>query len=345
MAAAKKLKIGVVVNRSKPGAYDVLTQLTEFAVKHPNLTLLFEKRTGALIKQPGLGEQELARRSDLLLVAGGDGSLLDVVGAVYPTQVPILGVNIGSLGFLTAASESEVDTILPCLAANDLIYSARLALETTFHRTRQPHPRHPLRAQRRGHLPREHLLAHPGAGGGGRLSHHRVRLRRADHRHRDPARRPTSLASGGPILSPDAEGIVINPICPHTLTNRAVVVGIDQPIRVHLVPKRGVAAPAVQFDGRAGGSIRAHEWLEIRPGQGQGEPRLPAALQLLPRPAPEAQVERRQHLGDPGSAAGFDSAVAVDLRTTDSQAHTFRLLSVARRSTATVKPRRGPWAP
>ena len=47
---------------------------------------------------------------------------------------------------------------------------------------------------------------------------------------------------------------MINPICPHTLTNRAVVVGTDQPIRVHLVPKRGVAAPAVQFDGRAGGS-------------------------------------------------------------------------------------------
>jgi NAD+ kinase len=76
-----------------------------------------------------------------------------------------------------------------------------------------------------------------------------------------------SLAAGGPIMSPDADGIVINPICPHSLTNRAVVVGTDKPIRVHIVPKKGTTAPAVQFDGRAGGSIRAHEWLEIRPAK------------------------------------------------------------------------------
>jgi NAD+ kinase len=266
MAAAKKLKIGVVVNRSKPGACDVLNQLMEFAVKHPNLKLLFEKRTGALIRQPGFDEKELARQSDLLLVAGGDGSLLDVVGAVYPTQVPILGVNIGSLGFLTAASETEVDTILPCLAADDLLYSSRLALETTFHRLGD----------------RTHVI--PCALNDVVISRVnissliRVRVEVGDYLVTEYVcdgliiATPTgstaySLASGGPIMSPDANGIVINPICPHSLTNRALVVGIDQPIRVHIVPKRGVGAPAVQFDGRAGGSIRAHEWLEIKPAK------------------------------------------------------------------------------
>jgi len=266
MAAAKKLKVGIVVNRSKAGACEVLNQLIEFSVAHPNVKLLFEKRTGALIKQPGLSETDLARQVDLLLVAGGDGSLLDVVGAVYPTQVPILGVNIGSLGFLTAASESEVDTILPCLANNDLLYSPRLALETTFHRIGG----------------RSHVI--PCALNDVVISRVnissliRVRVEVGDYLVTEYVcdgliiATPTgstaySLASGGPIVSPDADGIIINPICPHALTNRAVVVGIDQPVRVHLVPKRGVAAPAVQFDGRAGGSIRAHEWLEIRPAK------------------------------------------------------------------------------
>jgi NAD+ kinase len=266
MAAAKKMKIGVIVNCSKPGARDVLNQVTEFAVAHPNLHLLFEKRTGALIRKPGMSEVELAKKSDLLLVAGGDGSLLDVVGQVYPTQVPILGVNIGSLGFLTAASESEVDTILPCLASNDLLLSPRVALETTFHRTGG----------------RSHVV--PCALNDVVISRVnissliRVRVEVGDYLITEyvcdgliiataTGSTAYSLASGGPILSPDADAIVINPICPHTLTNRAVVVGTDQPIRVRMVPKHGVAAPAVQFDGRPGGSIRPHEWLELRPAK------------------------------------------------------------------------------
>jgi NAD+ kinase len=260
------MKIGVVVNRSKPGALDVLNQLVEFAVGHPNLTLLFEKRTGSLIHRPGFTEVELAQKSDLLLVAGGDGSLLDVVGAVYPTQVPILGVNIGSLGFLTAASEKEVDTILPCLAGNDLLLSKRLALETTFHRLGGKSHVIPCALN-------DVVISRVNVS-----SLIRVRVEVGDFLITEyvcdgliiataTGSTAYSLASGGPILSPDAEGIVINPICPHTLTNRAVVVGTDQPIRVHIVPKKGVAAPAVQFDGRAGGSMRPHEWLEIRPAK------------------------------------------------------------------------------
>jgi NAD+ kinase len=266
MAAAKKMKVGVVVNRTKPGAREVLNQLVEFAVAHPNLKLLFEKRTGAMIKQPGMSEVELARHSDLLLVAGGDGSLLDVVGTVYPTQIPILGVNIGSLGFLTAASEAEVDAILPCLAANDLLLSPRLALETVFHCLGGKTHTVPCALN-------DIVISRANTS-----SLIRVRVEVGDYLVTEyvcdglivataTGSTAYSLASGGPILSPDADAIVLNPICPHTLTNRALVVGTDQPIRVRLVPKKGVSAPAVQFDGRPGGSLRPHEWMEMRPAK------------------------------------------------------------------------------
>ena len=131
--AVKPVTVGVIVNGSKPGAKDVLYQLTEFAQGHSNLRLLFEKRTGALIRRSGISEVELAKKSDILLVAGGDGSLIDVVDSVFPTQVPILGVNIGSLGFLTAVAETEVEKILPYMATRDLLLSPRLVLETVFH--------------------------------------------------------------------------------------------------------------------------------------------------------------------------------------------------------------------
>lgn len=266
MAAAKKVTVGVIVNGSKPGAKDVLYQLIEFAQGHPTLRLLFEKRTGALIRRGGLSAIELAKKSDLLLVAGGDGSLIDVVDSVFPTQVPILGVNIGSLGFLTAVAESEVEKILPFVVAGHLLLSPRLVLETAFHH-----------ANGKSHVVpcalNDIVIVRANAS---RLA--RIRVEVGDYLVTEYVcdglivSTPTgstaySLASGGPILSPDADSIVLTPICPHTLTNRALVVGTDQPIRVRLVPKKGVSAPAVQFDGRPGGSLRPHEWMEMRPAK------------------------------------------------------------------------------
>ena len=266
MVAAKIVNVGVVVNRSKPGARDVLNQLVEFSLGHPNLRLHFEKRTGVLIQRPGFSEAELAKKSDLLLVAGGDGSLLDVVEAVFPSQVPILGVNIGSLGFLTAVSETEVSTILPYLAENNLRLSPRLALETVFHHVNGKNHHVPCALN-------DVVITRSSTS---RLA--RIRVEVGDYLVTEYVcdglivATPTgstaySLAAGGPILSPDADSIVLTPICPHTLTNRALVVGTDQIIRIRVIPQTGVPAPAVQFDGRTGGNLRHHEWLEIKPAK------------------------------------------------------------------------------
>jgi len=266
MVAAKKVTVGVIVNGSKAGAKEVLFQLLEFSQDHPDLQFLFEKRTGKLIRRGGLSEAELAKKSDVLLVAGGDGSLIDVVDSVFPSQVPILGVNIGSLGFLTAVAETEVEKILPYLAARDLLLSPRLVLETVFHH-----------ANGKKHLVpcalNDIVVARANTS---RLA--RVRVEVGDYLVTEfvcdglIVSTPTgstaySLAAGGPILSPDADSIVLTPICPHTLTNRALVVGTDQAIRIRVVQQKGVPAPAVQFDGRAGGHLRTHEWLEIKPAK------------------------------------------------------------------------------
>ncbi len=266
MASAKKLNIGVVVNRSKPLAKAVLHQLIEFAQAHPNLHLHYEKHTGAMIRQRGVLEAELAKKSDLLLVAGGDGSLLDVVAAVYPTQVPILGVNIGSLGFLTAVAETEMASILPFLAENNLLLSPRLALETHFHTAKGKKRVIPCALN-------DIVIARANA-----LRLARIRVEVGDHLVTEYVcdglivATPTgstaySLAAGGPILSPNADSILLTPICPHTLTNRALVVGTDQVIRIRVIPQAGVPAPSVQFDGEPGGNLHAHDWLEIKPAK------------------------------------------------------------------------------
>ncbi len=266
MAAQKTVTVGVIVNGSKPGAKDVLYQIIEFAQSHPNLKLLFESRTGRLIKRAGLSETTLAKRADVLLVAGGDGSLIDVVNAVYPSQTPILGVNIGSLGFLTAVSETEVEKVMPFLETMELRLSPRLVLETVFHHANGKSHTIPCNLN-------DIVVTRVSAS---RLA--RVRVEVGDYLVTEYVcdgliiSTPTgstayNLASGGPILSPDADSIVLTPICPHTLTNRALVVGTDAPIRVRIVHQPGVPPPSVQFDGRDGGHLRAHEWLEIKPAK------------------------------------------------------------------------------
>ncbi len=266
MAAQKKVTVGVIVNGSKPGAKDVIYQVVEFAQSHPNLHLLFEKRTGRLIKRAGLTETALAKHADVLLVAGGDGSLLDVVYAVYPSQTPILGVNIGSLGFLTAVAASEVEKVLPYLASMDLLLSPRLVLETVVLRPGGKRQVIPCNLN-------DIVVSRMAAS---RLV--RIRVEIGDALVTEYVcdgliiSTPTgstayNLAAGGPILSPDADSIVLTPICPHTLTNRALVVGTDQPIRVRVVRQPGVPPPGMQFDGRDGGHLRSHEWLEIKPAK------------------------------------------------------------------------------
>ena len=266
MAAKKEVTVGVIVNGSKPGAKDVIYQVIEFAQSHPNLKLLFEKRTGNLIKRAGLSETTLAKRADVLLVAGGDGSLIDVVNAVYPSQTPILGVNIGSLGFLTAVSETEVEKVMPFLKNMELRLSPRLVLETIFHHANGKSHVIPCNLN-------DIVVTRVSAS---RLA--RIRVEVGDYLVTEYVcdgliiSTPTgstayNLASGGPILSPDADSIVLTPICPHTLTNRALVVGTDAPIRVRVVNQPGVPAPGVQFDGRDGGYLRVHEWLEIKPAK------------------------------------------------------------------------------
>lgn len=266
MAAAKNVNVGVIVNRTKPAAKTVLDQLIGLAHGHPNVRLQFEKRTGAMINRPGLTEAELAKKSDLLLVAGGDGSLLDVVEAVFPTQVPILGVNIGSLGFLTAVSETELASVMPYIAAGNLLLSPRLALEAVFHRTDGTKEKIPCALN-------DIVVARANAL---RLARIRVEIGAylvteyvCDGLIIATATGSTaySLAAGGPILSPDADSIVLTPICPHTLTNRALVVGIDEAIRIEVVPQAGVPAPTVQFDGEPGGNLRPGSWMEIRPAK------------------------------------------------------------------------------
>lgn len=260
MVHQKAMTIGVVANGSKPGAIAVLREIKSLLQIEGGARLLWEPSTAQLIGEKGTSWKTILSRSDLIVVAGGDGSLLQAVHVIYPHPIPILGINIGSLGFLTSVVQSELAQAAPLILNKRLRLSPRLALETT--------------AYIKGKKKKIDCALNDVVVSRGNVSR-LVRLRVSVGEDLVTEyvgdglviSTPTgstaySLSAGGAILGPEAKALAITPICPHTLTNRSVVVSDDARIRIEVPPQPHDII--VQFDGQPGGKLESGDWLEIR---------------------------------------------------------------------------------
>jgi NAD+ kinase len=177
---------------------------------------------------------EAIRELDLLLTLGGDGTLLRGARLVAPHGVPILGVNLGHLGFLTAAGPTELEDSLARLIRGEIILDERMILDA--------------RAEAADGTVRGRYLALNDAvlhrGGVARM------LRMIVHAHDEEVgtysadgiilATPTgstaySLSAGGPIVSPAVDCIVATPICPHTLAVRPLILSAAETVTVEVL--------------------------------------------------------------------------------------------------------------
>jgi len=188
-----------------------------------SISILFEKETARVAGKPrGYPVSELGAMTDLLVVAGGDGSILRVIGQLGEMMKPIFGINVGSLGFLTCASSSNYREAVECIAKDRINFSHRALLEV----------RVTLGDKRTNKM----LALNDAVLSRGELSR-LVMLRTLVNG--EPLTEfnadglvvatPTgstaySLSAGGPILDPESGVFVITPICPHVLTNRSIIV-------------------------------------------------------------------------------------------------------------------------
>jgi NAD+ kinase len=224
-------RIGLLVNLSKPHAID----------RGQRLVAWLEARGYQPHLQPleaeGLGRPDLALpdglplgEADLLIVLGGDGTLLGAAKLVAEQGTPILGINTGHLGFLTEFDDSEdLDHLEPILAGSYQL-ERRMMLEATVERAGTVvHRQLGLNEAvvSRGALPQVlHLVIAVGG--------HQVAQYPADGLIIATPTGSTaySLSAGGPILSPELELLLLTPICSHTLGARSLVVGGDQVVAV-----------------------------------------------------------------------------------------------------------------
>jgi len=222
--------IGLIAHTGKPGIAELVNAVADEFGRF-SMSILIEKTTAALAgRRSDLTIAQLGAKADLLVVLGGDGTILHVTGQLDEVIKPIFGINVGSLGFLTCSGSSAYREAIEYIAKGRIAFSERTLLDVT------------VRGQTK---PDAHVIAlNDAVLSRGELS----RLIRLRTRVNDEPltefnadgliiATPTgstaySLSAGGPILAPDSGVFVITPICPHVLTNRSIIVGQDSLIEV-----------------------------------------------------------------------------------------------------------------
>lgn len=185
-------------------------------------------------------------KADLVIACGGDGTLLQAAHRFRGSGIPILGINIGYLGFITSVPGNRVRQEMRRILAAEFVISERTALALEIEGRKKPLNGWALNDVLivRGDNP--HLINISARVGQRRLTNYRC----------DGliVATPTgstaySLAAGGPIISPECRVLTITPICPQSLTNRSVVVNSTEPIEMKLDATSGPGI--VQVDGMA----------------------------------------------------------------------------------------------
>ena len=222
--------IGLIAHPGKPGVGELIKSLTAEFTRFSMSTLL-EKETAAVSGQRSETTiAQLAGKVDLLVVVGGDGTILNVAGHLGESNPPIFGINVGSLGFLTCASSPAFREAVECIAKGKMTFSKRALLEVVVRNAKEEHE--PMIALNdavfsRGEISRL-IRLHTRVNGEALTEFNADGLIIAT---------PTgstaySLSAGGPILEPESGVFVITPICPHVLTNRSIIVSDSSTIEV-----------------------------------------------------------------------------------------------------------------
>lgn len=255
--------VGICVKPDQPVLAEAVREL-EKALVERGCEVLLGKEAARIAGAPGLPRSELAERVELLVVLGGDGTILAVARAVGERRTPILGVNLGTLGFLAEIARDELHDMLDRALAGEFDTEPRMRLEVVAERDGERIGR--FLALNDAVMARTALSRlvdlETSADGAPVTTYHADGLIVAT---------PTgstaySLSAGGPLLLPGIEAIVMTPICPHTLTQRPIVLPERCNVQVRVRDARG-GELRLTVDGQVGCELVEGDRVSIRRSQ------------------------------------------------------------------------------
>jgi NAD+ kinase len=218
------MQFGFLLKRGKPEARDLASELIAMLRQRGHSSFISDGESGGLLGATMVDEATLATSVDVLVVLGGDGTFLYGAGLVAGRGVPIFGVNLGSLGFITHFHRAEAVARLQAAASGELPIDERMRLRVIVRASGTGQV-----LETRGAV-NDAVISQPAMARlldlEAYLDGELITTYKADGLILSTPTGSTaySLAAGGPILTPDLEAIVLTPICPHTLTNRPLVV-------------------------------------------------------------------------------------------------------------------------
>lgn len=252
-------KVAMLGRHDDPGVAEPMTLLARHLTK-AGIEVLASNEMDLDLPVTRRAESALASEADLMIAIGGDGTMLYAGNLTLESDVPLLGINRGRLGFLADVSPDEMLASVDHILSGAYSIESRLLLDahlrTAEGETRTATAFNDVVLQRRetgrmvdieASVAGQFVNTHSGDG-----------LIVAT---------PTgstaySLSCGGPIIEPQLDAVVIVPICPHTLTDRPIVIAANQPIEIRLLAREDTQAEVV-IDGHSIGAIHPDDQLTI----------------------------------------------------------------------------------
>jgi|WetSurMetagenome_2_1015567.scaffolds.fasta_scaffold44923_1 NAD+ kinase len=253
-------KIGLILKQHDPRVRVIVADIVPW-LRSRGIEIYLDK--GSVGEYPAqvkiVAPEDLASNVDVVAVFGGDGTLLYAARLVAESGVPILGVNLGSLGFLTEVTLDEMHSAFEALLSGSYHLEERILLE--------------VEVLREGEISARYLALNDAIIAKSALARiieielsinsQLVTVTRADGLIISTPTGSTgyNLSAGGPILYPTLEALILTPICPHTLTNRPVVVPDDAVVGVRV---RHSDEGMLTVDGQVGMSLAHNDSVRVR---------------------------------------------------------------------------------
>lgn len=263
-------RVGIIAKKNKPEAVTLAGHLTEW-LRPRKVDVYIEEEMGKLLGPAPAGHywrpfkrEEIPTAIEMIIVLGGDGTLLSVAREVWNKNIPILGVNLGGLGFLTEITLDELYPVLEKVLRNEFEVNEREVLNA--------------RVIRKGERIAEYVVLNDVVINKGALARiidlettingEYLSTFRSDGLIISTPTGSTAynLSAGGPIVYPSLHTIIITPICPHTLTIRPIIIPDDVKIRALL--KSGDEDVTLTLDGQQGFTLESEDVVEVGKAEG-----------------------------------------------------------------------------
>ena len=247
------MKFGIYTNLDRDSELKA-TRKVIASLHHANCPICYDEDTALYL---GIDNYENASKCDILLVLGGDGTILRAARKYVQHNILLAGINVGNLGFMSEIGLEDVSLFIDALLTGDYVVDERMMLEAF------------VPSQNKAYIALNDVIV---------TRQHRTKMMQLDlHVNGVLAENyygdgviiatPTgstaySLSAGGPVISPSVNSIVITPICPHSLYARSIVVRYSDIISIHPYPSE--ATTVISIDGQQEIELAKQDIVKIR---------------------------------------------------------------------------------